>query len=403
MTYIFPHASLTFLFLEDEMGPQMESSKIGQQSISDDSVHPAHSAHLEKKTNPEINIELESRAESIKNLAYYNKKIAALLPQKYFERNRARLFFALMFFTVNTTLVLLVLNLEIHWLLKILAGFIIGQFNAGLAFISHETLHGSVVKNKYLQDIIAFFAFAPFLISPTYWRFWHNRLHHGNTQYILKDPDAFPTMAVYRQSKFMQRLISWTPGANTIRSYFYFFFWFSFQSFLNQIYMRFGNKMWSEMKHTRVTIEFFLQILMMASLVYFIGISNIIFLVLIPFAIQNYVVMSYISTNHNISPLTKVNDPLVNSLTVTTNPVFDFFHLNFGYHVEHHIFPRMSGAYAKKVHIELKKLFPDTYQFMKKSEALKLLYSTSRIYKNHTTLINPKTLETYKTLPLPAK
>ena len=167
--------------------------------------------------------------------------------------------------------------------------------------------------------------------------------------------------------------------------------------------MRFGNKMWSEMKHTRVSVEFGLQVLMMGSLVYFVGLSNFAFLILIPFAIQNYTVMSYISTNHNLSPLTKVNDPLVNSLTVTTNPIFEFIHLNFGYHVEHHIFPRMSGAYTKKVHAELKKQFPDTYQFMKKSDALKLLYSTARIYKNHTTLINPKTLQTYKTLPVPAK
>lgn len=344
-----------------------------------------------------------TEAEVVKNLAYYNKKIAVTLPQKYFERNPARLFYGLMFVGFNALLVLAVINLNIHWSLKILAGFFIGQFNAGLAFVTHETLHGSVVKNKYLQDVIAFFAFAPFLMSPTYWRFWHNRLHHGNTQYILKDPDAFPTLSVYRQSKFMRSLYEWTPGANTIRSYFYFFFWFSFQSFLNQIYMRFGNKMWDEMKHSRVSVEFGLQLLMMGSLVYFAGAANFVYLILIPFAFQNYTVMSYISTNHNISPLTKVNDPLMNSLTVTTNKLCDFFHMNFGYHVEHHIFPRMSGAYTKKVHEELKKQFPDTYQYMKKSEALKLLYGTARIYKNSTTLINPKTLQTYKTLPVPSK
>ncbi len=346
---------------------------------------------------------LNSSNEPIKNLAYYNKILTPALSQKYFERNPMRIAYAVMYLAVNAALIFAVLNFEMHWVLKLLAGLVIGQLNAGLAFISHETLHGSVLKNKHLQDLVAFFAFAPFLMSPTYWRFWHNRLHHGNTQYILKDPDAFPTMTVYRQSKFMQRLFQWTPGANTIRSYFYFFFWFSFQSFLNQIYMRFGNKMWSDMKHTRVSIEFGLQLMMMASLVYFVGMSNFAFLVLIPFAIQNYTVMSYISTNHNLSPLTKVNDPLVNSLTVTTNPLFDFIHLNFGYHVEHHIFPRMSGAYTKKVHAELKKQFPDTYQYMKKSEALKLLYGTARIYKNHTTLINPTSLQTYKTLPIPAK
>ena len=335
----------------------------------------------------------------VKNLAYYNKIVSEYLDPKFFERNPKRLIYLAVFLAGNISLLLLALNFDLHWSVKILMGLTIGYFNSALAFVSHETSHGSVIKNRNLQDVIVFFAFAPFLMSPTYWRFWHNRLHHGNTQYVLKDPDAFPTMSVYKNSKFLQNIFAFTPGAKTIRSYFYFFFWFSFQSFLNQIYMRFNNKMWSEMNHKRVTIEFSAQLLMVASYVYLMGFSNLFFLVLIPFAVQNYVIMSYISTNHNLSPLTKVNDPLVNSLTVTTNKLFDFLHLNFGYHVEHHIFPRMSGAYTKRTHEVMKKVFPDTYQYMKKSEALKLLYKTARIYKSPTTLVHPLSLETFKTLP----
>jgi fatty acid desaturase len=338
-------------------------------------------------------------SEPVKNLAFYNRQLSKVLPLHFFERTPSRILFGAFFLGLNIALVYAVLTFNMHWTLKLLAGFLIGQFNAGMAFISHETSHGQHITNKTAQDLFVLFAFSPFMVSPTYWRFWHNRLHHGNTQYILKDPDAFPTMTVYRQSKFMQRLFDWTPGANTIRSYFYFFFWFSFQSFLNQAYMRFGNKMWEEMKHNRVTAEFIFQICLVSAYIYFVGSQAPLFLIVVPFMVQNYTIMSYISTNHNISPLTKVNDPLMNSLTVTTNPVFDFFHLNFGYHTEHHIFPRMSGAYTKKVHYELKKMFPDTYQYMPKSQALKLLYSTPRIYKNHTTLINPKTLERFSTLP----
>lgn len=337
--------------------------------------------------------------EPTKNLAFYNRKLTPHLPVHFFKRTPARTLFAPFFIGLNVLLIFAVLTLDMHWSLKVLAGFLIGQFNAGLAFISHETSHGQHISKKSAQDFLVLFAFSPFMISPTYWRFWHNRLHHGNTQYILKDPDAFPNMTVYRQSKFLQRLISWTPGSRTFRSYFYFFFWFSLQATLNQVYLRFGNKMWDEMNHKRVTAEYAFQALLMAAYVYFIGSAAPLYLIVIPFMIQNYTVMSYISTNHNISPLTKVNDPLVNSLTVTTNPLFDFFHLNFGYHVEHHIFPRMSGAYTKKVHCEIKKMFPDTYQCMPKIRALKLLYKTSRIYKNPTTLINPKTMETYDTLP----
>lgn len=343
-------------------------------------------------------VESAEKNEIVKNLAYYNKIISQHLKPEYFERNPYRLMYLATFMFGNFGILFLAANFDLNWPVKVLMGLCIGYFNSALAFVSHETSHGSVIKNKNLQDVIVFFAFAPFLMSPTYWRFWHNRLHHGNTQYVLKDPDAFPTMSVYKNSKFLQRVFSWTPGSQTIRSYSYFFFWFSFQSFLNQIYMRFNNKMWSEMNHKRVSVEFGLQFLMVAGYIYLVGTQNLFFMVLIPFAVQNYVIMSYISTNHNLSPLTKVNDPLVNSLTVTTNRLFDFMHLNFGYHVEHHIFPRMSGAYTKKTHEVIKKVFPDTYHFMKKSEALKLLYTTARIYKSPTTLVNPVTLQTYKTL-----
>lgn len=336
--------------------------------------------------------------EVVKNLAYYNKIISEHLDPKFFERNPYRLIYLMAFLLGNISILIIALNTDFHWTIKILMGACIGYFNSALAFVSHETSHGSVIKSKNMQDLIVFFAFAPFLMSPTYWRFWHNRLHHGNTQYVLKDPDAFPTMSVYKNSKFLQNIFAWTPGAKTIRSYFYFFFWFSFQSFLNQVYMRFGNKMWAEMNHRRVSLEFTLQLMMVAAYIYVVGTDHLLFLVIVPFAIQNYVIMSYISTNHNLSPLTKINDPLVNSLTVTNNPVFEFFSLNFGYHVEHHIFPRMSGAYTKKTHVVIKKLFPETYHYMKKSEALKLLYSTARIYKSPTTLVNPITLETYKTI-----
>ena len=352
---------------------------------------------ITEKQPSETAVELK-KTEIIKNLAYYNRLLTPYLKSEYFERNPKRLFYYSTFAIGNVVAVGLALKFNFNWFFLLVVGLIMGYFNAGLAFVSHELSHGSVIKNKNMQDVLVFFSFAPFLMSPTYWRFWHNRLHHGNTQYVLKDPDAFPTMSVYKNSKFLQRIFKWTPGSGALRSYSYFFFWFSFQAFLNQIYMRFNNKMWEEMNHKRVSFEFGAQILLVGCYIYFIGFSNMFFLAILPFAIQNYILMSYISTNHNLSPLTKVNDPLVNSLSVTNGQLFDFLHLNFGYHVEHHIFPRMSGAYTKKVHEVLIKVCPQTYQCMPKSKALKALYSTARIYKNPTTLINPLTAQTYKTL-----
>jgi fatty acid desaturase len=254
------------------------------------------------------------------------------------------------------------------------------------------------VKSQFLQSLIGSIGLAPFLVSQTYWRFWHNNLHHGNTQLIYKDPDAFPTLSVYKRSKFMRFVFSLSPGSKGPLSYFYFFYWFSFQSIINQAYMRFKNKMWDNMDHRKVTIEFISTCALAGAYLWFIGLENILWLAIIPALIQNYVILSYISTNHNISPLTKINDPLVNSLTVTAHPAIEFFHLNFGYHVEHHLFPRVSCAHAKTIHRHLKAMYPDKYKTMPKWKALKYLYQTPRIYKSSNELIHPKTLKTYPTI-----
>ena len=83
---------------------------------------------------------------------------------------------------------------------------------------------------------------------------------------------------------------------------------------------------------------------------------------MLPLVIGNLIVISYILTNHSLSPLTEINDPLVNSLSVTLPRVFEKLHLNFGLHVEHHLFPSMSSHYAPLVRDELVRRWPERYQ-----------------------------------------
>lgn len=332
-------------------------------------------------------------------LTFYQQELKKRLDPAIFQRTPSRALNLVCFLIINIALIFAATQMDLPWYLKLLAGVAIGQFNAGMAFVAHETLHGSIVKTRFLQDLIGTIGFAPFLVSSTYWRFWHNTLHHGNTQLIYKDPDAFPTISVYKRSKFMRAVFELSPGSKNILSYFYMTYWFSFQSVLNQSFMRFKNKMWKDMNHKRVTVEFTFVCLCALAYLYFIGFNtNLIWLVLIPIMSQNYVILSYILTNHNISPLTKINDPLENSLTVTTNPVFDFLDLNFGYHVEHHLFPRISGRHAKKIHLLLKTMYPHKYKCMPKWKAVKYLYQTPRLYKTSNELVCPKTLKTFPTI-----
>ncbi len=334
----------------------------------------------------------------LKALTFYQQELKKHLHESVFKRTPGRALYFLSFLSLNIALIAAVVVFDPAWYLKLLAGLVIGQLNASLGFFAHETLHGSIFKNRFLQDLIGSIGLAPYMVSVSYWRFWHNTLHHGNTQLIYKDPDAFPTLSVYKRSKLMRFIFELSPGSKNPLSYLYFFYWFSFQSILNQVSLRFKSKMWANMDHKRVTIEFLCSVVVMGSYVYWVGSSNFLWLVAIPFAIQNYSILSYISTNHNISPLTKINDPLENSLTVTTNRFWDFIHLNFGYHVEHHLFPRVSCRHAKTIHHLLKELYPEKYKYMPKSKALRHLYQTPRIYKSSTELIHPKSLETYPTI-----
>jgi fatty acid desaturase len=109
----------------------------------------------------------------------------------------------------------------------------------------------------------------------------------------------------------------------------------------------------------------------------------------LPLVMANVVVISYILTNHSLSPLTEVNDPLVNSLSVTAHPIIEKLHLNFGLHVEHHLFPSMSSRHAPLVRDLLVARWPERYQSLPLFTALRRLYATPRVYRTDTTLVDP--------------
>ena len=354
--------------------------------------------HIESTPAPALPVINVKATSPLKSLSLYQQELKQHLPQEVFQRVPSRVFYLISFMALNIALIATVIVLNPAWYYKLAAGLIIGQLNASMAFFAHEVLHGSVFKSKWLQDITGFIGFGAYLMSPTYWRFWHNTLHHGNTQLIYKDPDAFPTMSVYKRSKLMRVIFELSPGSKNILSYGYLFYWFSWQSVMNQTYLRFKSKMWEKLDQKQVTLEFTAVVLLGAGYLYLVGFENLLWLVVIPLMIQNYIILSYIITNHNISPLTKVNDPLVNSLSVTNDPLSTFVHMNFGYHVEHHLFPRVSPKHAKKIHLLLNEMYPEKYLCMPKWRALKYIYMTPRIYKNSEELVHPHTLETFPTL-----
>jgi fatty acid desaturase len=105
----------------------------------------------------------------------------------------------------------------------------------------------------------------------------------------------------------------------------------------------------------------------------------------IPLGIGYAGMFFYIYTNHMICPMTSVNDPLLNSVSLRVYKLFDKLHLNFSYHTEHHIFPGMNSDYYPMVQELVETHYPERMNLIDAGEAWRLLRQTPRYYKNENT------------------
>jgi fatty acid desaturase len=118
----------------------------------------------------------------------------------------------------------------------------------------------------------------------------------------------------------------------------------------------------------------------------------------VPLVVANIIVMSFILTNHGLSPRVAINDPLVSGLSVTAPRWIEWLTLQFGYHVEHHLFPAMSSRHAQTVRELVRRRWPRRYQSMPLRSALSALHRTARVYKDAVTLVDPRSGREYPTL-----
>ncbi|HEY3354203.1 MAG TPA: fatty acid desaturase [Polyangia bacterium] len=275
---------------------------------------------------------------------------------------------------------------------------VIGQSFAGLAFVGHETLHGSVVTGRRRRHLVGWLTLLPFFISPRLWTVWHNQVHHGHTKHPELDPDCYPSLATYQRSRVARVVDRYSLGHGHPAGFLSLILGMTGQS-LQCLFKVGGDRRYmTRREHGRALAETGLDLALWAALAVALGPVGFLFAYLIPLLVANTVVMAYIHTNHGLSPLTEVNDPLLNSLSVTTPRLLRVLHLNFGYHVEHHIFPKMSPANAPRVSQMIQERWPERYQIMPLWRALLLLCRTARIYRSATTLVDPRTGRSWSTL-----
>jgi len=75
--------------------------------------------------------------------------------------------------------------------------------------------------------------------------------------------------------------------------------------------------------HHRAVIETLTGVAVWTAVAFLVGPLAFVFVYLLPVIVANAIVMVFILTNHNLSPLSPVNDPLINSLSVTLPRVLE--------------------------------------------------------------------------------
>lgn len=325
--------------------------------------------------------------------SFYVHELKPTLPRALFEPASSRLLWLPVHLGVIVMGILGITADGMPWPVIPVLSLAIGLSFAGLTFLGHETLHGGVVRGRlaWLKPIVGWIAFAPFTLSQQLWVVWHNRVHHANTQRIGADPDMYPTLEKYRRDAMNRFSIdNFALGGRRWRGMLSLLLGFTVQS-KHMLFVGKSRLGMTSAEFRRTILETIASVALWAAVAYLIGFVPFLFAYVIPVLIADVIVMGFILTNHGLSPATEINDPLANSLTVTSPRFLDWLTLNFGYHVEHHLFPAMSGRNARAVHGELLRRWPARYQAMPLFRALRRLHETGRVYKDATTLCDPKT------------
>jgi fatty acid desaturase len=285
----------------------------------------------------------------------------------------------------------------IPYLLVPLLSLVIGMSFAGLTFVAHEAIHGGIVRSRTARWIVGWVGFLPFTLSPRLWAAWHDRVHHANTN-LADDPDMYPTLAEYRANGRIRFFINaFSLGGRRWRGALSLVLGFTVQSAHQLCVARRRGFLtprgfWIAIAETSAGVAIWAAVAMAVGFVPFL------FVFVLPLLVANAIVMAFILTNHSLSPRVEVDDPLVSGLSVTAPRWVEWITLQFGYHVEHHLFPAMSSRHAGAVRDLVRARWPARYQSMPLRTAMRELHRTARVYKDASTLIDPRSGREYSTL-----
>lgn len=271
---------------------------------------------------------------------------------------------------------------------------IIGLAFCGLELLGHEIIHGAMVRPLWMRETLGGLCLLPVGVAPMLWRLWHNVQHHGNAQIHVRDPDTRNTMEQYGERRALRVLHRLIPARSVL-----FFAMLPIWFVVHAASMLF--KMLRRLRgHDRLQLagEALVPVFVWGGLAAWLGWEKWMYAYLLPFFINNFIVMAHIATNHFLNPLVDDDDPLAASLSLIEPKALDVLLSNFSHHTEHHVFPAMSAKYLPYVRQLLRELWPDRYHEMTLWQAMRALWQTPRLYVEKVYLADPDCRTVYGTL-----
>jgi fatty acid desaturase len=332
------------------------------------------------------------------SVQHYARELRPHLPAEAFEPATGRLLWVPLHLAIIAALGAWVVLGTPPWYVALVCAVVAGHSWGCLGFVAHEALHHALTRNRTVEKLVGYVGFGLYGLSPTLWTAWHNQAHHGNTGRPVADPDGFGRLGFWRKNAVVRTLEKLSPGSGHKRSAAFLFVWFSLHSFLVLVFHSERNRYYSRISRRTVYLESGAMLAFWLGVLALVGPWSFLFVYVVPLLVANALVMSYIATNHFLNPLTELNDPLVNSLSVTSPRWIEWLHLQFGYHVEHHIFPTLSGRHAPALRDVLVRFHGDRYLSMPHTRALRLLYTRPKLHDAYDTLIDPRTLAAFHAL-----
>jgi fatty acid desaturase len=321
--------------------------------------------------------------------------IRAELPAEAFVPRPRRVLLAIPLVAVIIATSALLLVTHRPWYVTLAAWIVLSNAYVALMFFGHEVAHGAIVRSRPLQDLVLAASCAVFVVSPHLWRHWHNRMHHGHTNMPDVDPDRYDLIDDLEQKP---RSVRWlttriAPGSGHWLSAFYLFIAFTAHA-QSVLWSRSRRHSHPGFRWRRAVAETAVVALFWLTVSVAIGPRSAVDVVVLPMLLANAIVMSYITTNHMLRPLTSLPSALATSLSVRSPRLVDAVHLHFSHHTEHHLFPSISHRYYPLVRASLRRHLGSAYLEPAHWRALLTIYRTPRHYADPETLVNPLTGET---------